>query len=366
MAKRFRWRGLSRIQNISEKLIMLPEKFSNPIPLTPGKNASVYKAKNTLTGRDVFLKEYPIPEFDEGSALREPKLLTELEHNNLAKIYSADILDNTHVRLEMELVNGGSFQDLIDAGGKNGIWPSVYESILLVMDAAAGLSHLSNRGFVHRDVKPANLLIRIAGNRQQGVVTDLGLVSALNNSRRAFASKHARIYRPPEVWEGRGYSAASDVYQLGIVLFQLLGGVLDYKLGDLDDEQLSQLVCQSKIISPSSLCADTGPDLRKVLQKALAPESQRYSSMSDFLVALNKAKLKELDWRFAATESGFTLKRNDNTHSYLVEVSSIGNKHTIKRYKGLIGKPIRAKNPPGVFEHKDISVCRNFRSFIVW
>jgi serine/threonine protein kinase len=205
---------------------LLAGKFTALHPLVPGKNAKVFRARNSLLGREVFLKLYPISETDTGSALREPQLLTELEHENLAKIYSAERLDDGSMLLEMELITGGSFQELIDRSIAAAQWPSIHECIHLISDVAAGLSHLAKRGFVHRDVKPANLVMRVNGTKRQGVVTDLGLVSTIAEGGRAFASRHARIYRPPEVWAGKGYSQASDVYQLAIVLFQLLGGGL--------------------------------------------------------------------------------------------------------------------------------------------
>ena len=136
----------------------LPPKFTNVQPLTPGQNARVFKALNSFVGRQVFLKIYPVPSEDSQSALREPQLLRQLEHQNLVKIFGADAVNNGSILLEMELVSGGSFQDLIDAAASSGKWPSVHECIRLILEAGAGLSHLHSRGYVHRDIKPANLI----------------------------------------------------------------------------------------------------------------------------------------------------------------------------------------------------------------
>jgi serine/threonine protein kinase len=344
---------------------MLPDKFTNSHPLVPGKNATVFRATNTLVGRNVFLKVYPIPENDTGSALREPRLLTELEHPNLARIYGADTLPEHQILLEMELIAGGSFQDLIDKAVATAEWPSTHTCIELVRDVAAGLSHLSTKGFVHRDVKPANLVIRLNGNQRQGVVTDLGLASKLNEQGRAFATRHARIYRPPEVWAGAGYSAKSDVYQLGIVLFQLLGGRLDYDLGNLDDAVLSARA-QTGILDISTIGPDVDQAVRKVIKTAVAPEDERYSSMADFLVALTNAKLQQLDWTFKGIRSGFTLERKDRGTIYRVEVTVGKNQYQIKRSKtGKNGK-FRYKKPDLDITHTDIGTCRRFRSLLEW
>jgi len=205
----------------------LPDKYTDIVALRPGQNGAVYRARNILLDREVFLKVYEIPESDPLSALREPQALEELEHASLTRIYSADVLGNGHLLLEMELLSDGSFKDLIDVCAESGEWISVKEAVRLVIDAATGLGHLHNSGFVHRDVKPANLMRSVGGRAK---VTDLGLASRLDGNGKAYASEHSRLYRPPEIWGGHGYTPSSDVYQLGIVLFQLLGGELDYAM----------------------------------------------------------------------------------------------------------------------------------------
>lgn len=345
---------------------MLPEKFTDAHPLVPGKNATVYRARNGLVGRDVFLKLYPISAADAGSALREPHLLTELEHDNLARIYGADTVKDNHILLEMELITGGSFQQLIDKAAETGIWPSTHTCINLISDIASGLSHLSKKGFVHRDVKPANLVIRLRGEQKQGVVTDLGLVSKLDDAGRAFASRHARIYRPPEVWAGSGYSAKSDVYQLGIVLFQLLGGGLNYELGNLDDKELAAHAQNGTIVNLSTVGADVDKALRKVIKTAIAQEADRYSSMADFLVALNNAKLQQLDWVYSVTDEGFRLERHSGNDNYRVEVEVDEKRHRVKRSKAGRNGVYRAKNPIVDITHSDIGSCQQFRKLIDW
>ena len=89
------WSGVGSIQS-SIKLtgMPLPPKFSNLQPLTPGRNAKVFKGVNSFVGREVFLKIYPVPSDDSQSALREPQLLCQLEHQNLVKIFGADALND--------------------------------------------------------------------------------------------------------------------------------------------------------------------------------------------------------------------------------------------------------------------------------
>ncbi len=361
-------RCFRRVQGCNTLTSMaLPPKFTNLQPLTPGRNARVFKALNSFVGREVFLKIYPVPSEDSQSALREPQLLRRLEHQNLVKIFGADVVNNGSILLEMELVSGGSFQDLIEAAVSSGKWPSVHECIRLTLEAGAGLSHLHSRGYVHRDIKPANLIVRNAGARRQGVVTDLGLASKLDQSGRAFASQHARLYRPPEVWNGVGYSVSSDIYQLGIVLFQLLGGNLDYSLSDLTDNELKSKALSGTLVDIESVGPHVEECLRRVLRKCVCLETQRLSSVTDFIVEMNAVKVKHFDWQYTVRPGGFDMERGSESDAvYRVEVAVDGSAHkAIRRKRSLSGK-FRANGKPETFQHGDIGRCRKFRQFIDW
>ena len=347
--------------------MLLPPKFSNIQPLTPGRNAKVFRAVNAFMRRDVFLKIYPIPVEDSLSALQEPQLLCELQHQHLVKIYGADELSNASILLEMELVDGGSFQDAIESALKTGRWPSVHNCIRLTLEVAAGLSHLHSKGYVHRDIKPANLVLRVVGTRRQGVVTDLGLASKLDKSGRAFRSQHARLYRPPEVWSGMGYSVSSDVYQLGIVLFQLLGGNIDYSLSDLSDEDLKGRALAGAVIDLDSVGPHVDESLRRVLRGCICLEKDRLGSISDVVVALNAAKVKHLDWQYTVRAGGFDLERMDTASAcYKIEVEVNRSEHTVSRRKKGLGGKFRAHGASKVITHRDIGRCREFRQLIDW
>lgn len=345
--------------------MQLPAKFADPEPLSPGQNALVFRATNALLNRVVFLKMYPLPNEDQLSALREPRLLQTLSHDHLAKIYGADTIDRddqTHICLEMELVKGGSLKDLIDEAQSSGNWPNVHDAIRLVSDAAAGLGHLHDNGFVHRDVKPANIMARDTGKRRSGVVTDLGLASRLNASGRAFASKHARVYRPPEVWSGMGYTVKSDIYQLGVVLFQLLGGDVAYDLAKLDDPALAVAISAGRFMVWDSLPAHISRPLQSVLKTATAADdTDRYESMSHLCVALQNVCIKQHNWSYALdSNGGFTLQRPVGARELRLVVRKAGpNLFEAQRFKSgsaafrRVGKAER-------FEHPNLSHCQDF------
>lgn len=354
-------------------MIKLPSKYVDWVPLAPGQNALVFRARNKLVNRMVFLKAYPMPAASSRSALREPQLLQQLAHPNLVQIYGADTRKNVegrHIYLEMELVDGGSFNEIISTVRRTGRWPSVHEAIRLVTDTAAGLAHLHSKGFVHRDIKPANLVIRKQSGVRHGVVTDLGLAGRLdNNTGRAFSSRHSRLYRPPEVWKDLGYSVRSDIYQLGIVLFQLLGGPVNYALGDLQDDDLAEAISDGEFLIWESLPPHIGRPLRSVLEQATnINEQSRFVDMMKFYLALNNIYSKQHNWKFRKSDDSgsFELLRHSGQIALTIEVTRIaGDEFSVQRLKskGLLGKKRRIGLPARI-THSDLGRSQQFQKLI--
>jgi len=343
----------------------LPEKYAELKPLPPGQNGQVFSALDTLLNRRVFLKAYKIPEDDPNSALREPQMLEALAHENLTKIHSADQLEDGHLLLGMELVTGGSFSDLITSCHANGSWPSSHRILNLVTCAANGLGHLHRKHYVHRDVKPANLMRRIAGSTEQGVVTDLGLASRLNEEGKAYASKHSRLYRPPEVWQGHGYTPASDLYQLGIVLYQMLGGDLDFSLGKLADDELSDVITSQKLLRFESLPPHISNATEALIRKCVCMQGQRFSDASQLIVEMNNLRAREPDWTIRAKSGNLTIIRDDGDgRIYKFIVTSTGSRHEIRREKKVNAGDFRRDGKAVVINHKQLGTCRDFRKII--
>ncbi len=343
----------------------LPEKYENVVQLTPGKNAFVYRATNTLLERDVFLKAYALPDSDPDSALTEPRLLQKLDHRNLVTIYDAEEMQSGRILLEMEYVNGGSLGELIDKATEEGIWPSLHEAIKFVTDVARGLSHLHTKRFVHRDIKPANIVLRRSKYSTQAVVTDLGLASRMNEAGRASGSQHSRLYRPPEAWDGRGYGQASDVYQLGIVLFQLLGGQLRYGLSRAPDTALCGYIKSGMVFDHSALLPYVGRRLRTILDACMCGEDNRIRSMSDLQVELQNAKANLHDWRYARTKSGFRLERRESSgRQHAMDVLVDGRRHEVQQARKTPGGSWRRVGGPLYIRHSDLTHSQKFQRLI--
>ena len=342
-----------------------PEKYTNIHQLIPGKNASVFRATNSYLNREVFLKVYPIPEHDPSSALIEPQLIQSLEHENLVRIFSADVLPDNHLLLEMEIIEGGSIQDIIDNAVAGRTWPSVHRVLDLTCDITHGLSALHNNVLVHRDIKPANIMVRNAPDREHAVVTDLGLASSLDNSGRAFSSRHARVYRPPEVWDNRGYSKASDVYQTGIVLYQMLGGTVPYAKSDLDDGDLAKITINQELFDLQDIGPHVDRGIRRLIARCICKEENRIQTMKELLVEVQKEKGKHLDWTYSLTDDGFNVLRVDGERNFRIEVISNGkNEYIVSGFKRIDNRAERRFFTDQTIRHGDLGRSQVFRRLL--
>ncbi len=142
-------------------------------------------------------------------------------HPNLVTIYELHEADG-HLFLSMELVEGSTVRDRLREGGKM----QTSDAVSIGRQVADALAHLHNRGIVHRDVKPGNILVTADGTAK---LCDMGLARPLENALTVTSREMAvgtPAYMAPEQGLGRQLSPASDIYGLGMVLFQCLTGTV--------------------------------------------------------------------------------------------------------------------------------------------
>ncbi|MCX7805487.1 MAG: serine/threonine protein kinase [Planctomycetota bacterium] len=187
-----------------------------------------------------ILKKHGIEEVRE--FLREARLMAELEHPNLVRVLD---INREHVNFNsniyymvMEYVEGCTAFDMLHRfiRGKGHPIPAL-KAIKMVCDAAEGLAAAHARGIVHRDIKPENLLVRVSDGTVK--VADLGLAVDLRGDIRAGESDRPKAivgtpgFVAPELLVGEPPAPASDVYSLGVTLYELISGVLPF--GEADD-----------------------------------------------------------------------------------------------------------------------------------
>ena len=253
-----------------------------------GGMGKVYKARQIALQRDVAIKILPYELSSEEFVERfdiEAKSVASLLHQNILQMYTKGVTaDGVHY-FAMEYVDG---EDL-SAKIKKGVIFSENEAVDIISQACKGLECAWKRNIIHRDIKPSNLIIT-----KDGVVkvADFGLAKCLeatNKLTRTDVYMGTVNYTSPEQGEGKPLDNRTDIYSLGIVLYQLLTGKVPY-----DGESPSSVIYKhvhEKPISPRKINTKLSPAVETVVLKAIAKKPEdRYQSMAEFGEALEMVK----------------------------------------------------------------------------
>jgi len=193
--------------------------------------AVVYRAEQVKLGRTVAVKVL-LPGFAAGGPgdverfLQEARLAAQLEHPNVVQVYDVGEERGRHF-IVMQLVDGGSVKALLEREGRL----PAERALELALQAARGLEAAHSCGVLHRDIKPSNLLLDRSGGLKIG---DFGLARpALGASDLTHPGSlvGTPLYMSPEQCKGEGLDARSDLYSLGVTLFEMLLGKLPFEGG---------------------------------------------------------------------------------------------------------------------------------------
>jgi eukaryotic-like serine/threonine-protein kinase len=200
-----------------------------------GSMGAVYCARDVVLDRAVALKLFPAEAADPQQAVRyehEARLLARLSHPGLVTVYDAGIAatvaDQPRPYLVMELVRGPTLADRL----RDGPLPAP-EVAALAGQLASALAHIHRRDVVHRDVKPANILLRATDEADpypSATLTDFGIARLIDGTRITMTgfTLGTANYLSPEQLNGSEVAAPSDIYSLGLVLLECLTGEIAY------------------------------------------------------------------------------------------------------------------------------------------
>ena len=264
-----------------------------------GCNGEVYFGKRIKMDDEVVLKFYwSHANYD---AAEEAIILRNVEHENILKIWDLKFLPPYYAYFLTPKISGGDLQGIIDERKL-----STKESLEIISGILLGLTELhSKHKLVHRDLKPGNILFDL--EKRQPIIADLGAVKKIDNADGCVtASKSTYLYLPPESILANEYYYQSDIYQVGVIMFQLLGGYfplespMDFltkreqkqldgikNSGDWSnkfDELIGNKVVKGKIADMSTLPLYLDSGFKRVLNKALNFHyEKRYQNPSLFL-----------------------------------------------------------------------------------
>jgi rubrerythrin len=242
-----------------------------------GGMGSVWLARDELLDRLVTVK-FVLPEvvgsIDE--VLKGAKVAARVEHPGLARIYHADVVEGTPY-LVKEYVSGESLSGVIRSRGR--LTPE--QAVVVVHAVAEAVGELHRQGLVHRDIKPGNILLEESG---RVVVTDFGLSCERPYATLGGVIEHVAgtpAYMAPELFQGE-VSARTDVYALGITLFELLAGEPPFR-GSVATLKAAHAAEEL----PLDRIEDLPEDLRRVLECATSKQAlYRYKTADHFARAL--------------------------------------------------------------------------------
>ena len=247
-----------------------------------GGMATVYRAYHAATDRYVAIKLLPrelaeSPEFV-GRFQQEARTIARLEHAHILPVYDFG-QDGPHTYLVMRYLEAGTLADRLPQGGL-----PLAEADRILAQLATALQYAHARGIIHRDLKPANVLVDASGNVY---LTDFGIAKLLQADAR-FTGTGAMIgtpaYMSPEQGQGLPVDQRSDIYSLGIILYEMVTGHPPFQ-ADTPVALVYQHV-NAPLPLPSAVKPGLPAEVERVVLKALAKNpADRYGSAGDLLDA---------------------------------------------------------------------------------
>lgn len=251
----------------------------------------VYLAEHLALGRKVALKLLA-PALSEDASFRarferESQRAAEIDHPNIIPIYDAGEADG-ELYIAMRYVRGSDLRLLLERDGPL----SVSRALFLLEQAASALDAAHDRGLVHRDVKPANILVEEPAERVY--VTDFGVVkhTLSRGATKTGFFVGTTDYAAPEQIEGKPIDAKTDVYALGCVLYECLAGEPPFA------RETELAVMHAHLSMPPPLLSDTRPEFPKTLDRVIAralakDKDERYGTCTEYIRAARAAVLDQ-------------------------------------------------------------------------
>ncbi len=244
----------------------------------------VYKAKDTKLKRNVALKFLP-PELTKDKEAKERFVLeaqaaAALSHPNICTIHEINEEEGKSF-IVMEYVEGQSLKNKIDRGPID-----IEEALDIAIQVAEGMEQAHKKGIVHRDIKSANIMVTDAG---QAKIMDFGLAKVKGGTllTREGTTLGTVAYMSPEQARGEEVDQRSDIWSLGIVMYEILSGQLPFR-GDREASILYSVV-HEEAKPVTAWNPDIPPELQQIINRSLKKKSEaRYAFASEMLNDLKK------------------------------------------------------------------------------
>jgi serine/threonine-protein kinase len=230
-----------------------------------GGMGEIYRADDLRLGQPVALKFLPeILANNPGGLMRlldEVRTARQVSHPNVCRVHDLNEADGRHF-VVMEFVDGEDLASLLRRIGR----VPQDKAIEIARQICAGLQAAHDRGVLHRDLKPANIMIDGRGRVR---LTDFGLAGVAGAIRQADIRAGTPAYMAPEQLAGKEVTFKSDLYALGVVLYEMFTGKRAWKDGSPDD--ITRQRSGSTPVRPSAITADLDPAVERAILRCLQP-----------------------------------------------------------------------------------------------
>ena len=291
------------------------EKFEILAPLGSGGMASVYKANHIHLDKVVVLKMLHTEGLSDRAMVRfhkEAKILSQLNHPNISPFFDFGLSEDNIPYLAIEFLQGETLKDRLKAES----YLELEECLSIALDLAGALAHAHAKGIVHRDVKPANVMVTETDGSPRAVLMDFGIARLMETDEedQSLTSSGELIgsprYMSPEQGEsGKTIDARTDQYSLGCLIFEMLTGNVPLSGDTAFDTIKMRQTLEAPRLSEMSI-AEIPESLDDLVAKLLArvPDN-RFSSMKE-VAEIAESLLDEIAAK--ATEEGVDKEKKDS------------------------------------------------------
>ncbi len=266
--------------------------------LGQGGMGAVYRARDIQLQRLVAFKmmhpEIAAHEDLRKRFLQEARAIAALDHPNIIRIHSFHG-DAKDLYLVMEYIPGGSLREYLRQLQRDKTFIEIPEAIALIKQLASALHFAHEQNMVHRDVKPDNVLLKLAtspgigGMRFNAVLTDFGLAKLADNAIVQTAGHNPMgtlPYMPPEQIRGENMDGRTDLYALGILMYELIVGQLPFTPRNIPEAL--KMHSSDDPPQPGSIREGLSPELEKIILKAIAKHpDDRFQTGNEIVAAID-------------------------------------------------------------------------------
>lgn len=270
------------------------------------------------------------------SSLEEAQILNRCRHKHIVSINEANIFQvsgQPRVVLDLEFVPEGSLEDAL-----RNRWVSIRDSVNALRGALLGLEHAHSQGFLHRDIKPGNILLGSAASKLSDFGLATGPGATLTGSARGY-----RTHLPAEYFRTRTTTVLTDIFAAGVTLFRATSNFSDWRavVGAIPNSQL--LLDQGRLINHIGFEAYVPKLLKKIVEKACHVDpSKRFQSAKEFCQRLDRIRfgtdwirVADYEWHGYSTGDAFTCHLSADRNERVIAKNGRRQNAFCKRYDTL-------------------------------